>query len=317
MKVYQLFENTLLEFKSVRDFRHDNIEKEFKFFGSTKTSEWIDPKEGFYWLYDQGDLILASTDNENYSALVSSGLYKKVLAGENTQKAIKQARDGGRDLWNQLGGIVNFKDKTITIAKENVGKSNRMRVIYDIKKFQSALKNLKGYGVKEDFKIKGTNKPFLGMTVGDVLGLSGSVERIMTEEHPTMYHGTSKKRWDEFVEKKGLQPGKTGEAYYDLIKGYSEHHIYLAGDEKTAEFYGKRQAKKEDDTHYVIIQVSVPDTAKLWPDDEFSYAIVQGHAKDDHSVYQLIKASIKANGSLAYRGTIKPTFLKLLATRKA
>ena len=46
----------LLEAKSVRDFRHDDISDQFKYWG-TKAIGYINPADGFNFLYNKGELL--------------------------------------------------------------------------------------------------------------------------------------------------------------------------------------------------------------------------------------------------------------------
>jgi len=309
----------LLEYKSVRDYRHENVEDKMKFWGA-KTSDHVDPKDGFYWIYDKGELLLFSTQNETYSKVASSKYLKDIIAKKMTEReAIDKLKvKGERDLWNHLGGLVNYADKTISILKDSVGSSTRMRVINDVKNFQSALKDLKRFKVTDEFKVKNTNKPFNAATVGEILKMKDGVNAVMNEKHPVMYHGTSLKKWEEGISKKGLLPGKYEEVYVDLIKGYSEHNVYLAIDQKTAEFYGKRQAKKDGSEKYVVLEVKVPDPAKILADDAMvAWSINTGKKMSDPQMHAATKEGIKTNSSVAYKGTIRPSFLKLVATKKA
>lgn len=310
----------LLEVKSLRDFRHENHEDKLEFWGDTKTSGHVDPADGFYWIYDGGDLILFSTQNKSYSAVIASGLWKDVAANKMTAyDAIRKTKQKGqRDLWNHLGGKVTYSDKTIAISKDSTNDGKRSRVINDVKNFQSALKELKRYKVTDDFKVKNTNKPFNAATVGEILKMEDGVNKVMNGKDVVLYHGTSKKRWEESISKQGLRPGKHEDVYVDLISGYSEHNVYLAIDAKTAEFYGKRQAKKDDDTHFVVIEVKVPDVAKILADDHaVAYPLNNGRKLNDVQMHAATKNGIKTNSSVAYKGIIRPTFLKLLSTKKA
>jgi hypothetical protein len=308
MKVAEL----LLEAKSVRDWRHENVEKEFPYWGAVKLSGWIDPAEGMYFLYHGGQLILASTVNEVYSGIVASGEWKAVVARKKKVQDVKLERPGETDLWNHLGGKIVFADKTITIAKEDAGGKSRMRTINDIKTFKDALKNLKRYKVTDDFVIKGIQPGMNGKTVGEVLAMEDNVTKIMKNKPQVLYHGTSWSRW-ESIQKKGLQPGHTGEVYNDLIKGYSEHNVYLGMNPKTAEFYGKRQAVKDGDDKYVVLEITVPDPGKYSPDDAFH----PRREVDPKRMHNQVKLGVKELGSVAYRGTILPKHIKLFATKKA
>ena len=316
MLLCELF-TPLFEAKSVRDFRHDDISDQFKYWG-TKTVGYIDPTDGFNFIYDKGELLLFSTNNEVYSSVVAKNLWKKKQelekAGKSTFPLVHGAsknKESDSDLWNQLGGTVLFKDKTITFSKEDVDGKSRQRVVNDVKDFQSALKNILSYGVTSDFKIKGLPSPYNGMTVGDALQLQNPMDEILKPAGQIMFHGTSLKRWEESIQSQGLRPGNTGETYVDLIPGYSEHNIYLASNAKTAEFYGKRQAKKDDDEYYVVLEITVPDASKFLPDDHFAHNL-----KKEYSFRQS-KQSLKSLGSIAYKGIIRPKFIKLHSKKKA
>jgi hypothetical protein len=174
------------------------------------------------------------------------------------------------------------------------------------------LKNLKGYGVKDDFVIKGTQLGLNGKTVADVLAMEDHVTKIMKNMPQVLYHGTSWSRW-EVIQKKGLQPGHTGEAYVDLIPGYSEYNVYLGVNQKIAEFYGKRQAAKDGDDKYVVLEITVPDPSKYMPDDAFH----QRNDTNPQHIHQRLKAGVKELGSVAYRGAILPRHIRLVATKKA
>lgn len=299
-----LVEELLSEAKSVQDFRHANIEKDLPYWGG-KTSGWIDPKEGFHFMFDKGELTLASTDNATYSAVVATG------RAEEQKKIHKGLVDGLPKVpWNVLGGVVDLSAKTVTIAKESVGNGMRQRSIYDIKNFQNALKNLRKFGVTNDFKIKGVPSPMNGAKVKDILEMSSHVDNALGRDGQVMYHGTSASK-AAIIEKQGLRPGQTEGVYADLIAGYSEYNVYLAVDIKTAEFYGKRQAKKDGDDQYVIFKIEVPDAAKILPDDSAA-----GNMKKGQEGWR-IKSGIKDSGAVAYKGAIKPQFISIQATRKA
>ena len=129
------------------------------------------------------------------------------------------------------------------------------------------------------------------------------VQKTFKNRNLIMWHGTSEARW-EIVQNKGLRPGNTGEAYVDLVPGYSEHNVYLAHTPKAAQFYAKRQAKKDNSTP-VILRIKVPDPNKLIADDRFARygGEIAGHRGDR------IKASVKEIGELAYKGWIPPKFI--------
>jgi hypothetical protein len=178
----------------------------------------------------------------------------------------------------------------------------RQRVIADIATFKQALSSLKKFGLTDDFTIKGA-PPDIPKTVGQALQMQDYVQKTFQDKNLVMWHGTSEARL-EFISRKGLRPGHTGEAYVDLIPGYSEHNVYLATTSKAAQFYAKRQAKKDESTP-VVLKIKVPNPNKLIADDRFarSDGEIAGHRGDR------IKASVKAMGELAYKGWIPPKFI--------
>ena len=52
----------LLEAKEIYDHRHEDISAELKPWSDGE--KYIDPRDGFYWLFNEGKLVLSSTDNE-------------------------------------------------------------------------------------------------------------------------------------------------------------------------------------------------------------------------------------------------------------
>jgi len=285
----------ITEAKEVIDARHE--ESDEKPFGSGKYN-YVNPSDGFFFHYYNGLLVLHSEENQQYSAKVS---------GVSVPSYI----------WNSLNGLVQLKDKTITIGKAYVGNSLKMRSIPDIKTLQKVLRDLKHFGVTKEFLIKGAPKN-IPKTVGDVLLADDPTDKVLSQQPITMFHGTSLKRW-KIIEKTGLRPGKTTGTYADLVSGYSEHNVYLATTEKIAEFYGKRQAEKDYDFRYVILQVDVPDPAKLLSDDRYVKKFssrnedlppeeIRKSASDQHRLSQ----SGRESGEFAYRGIILPKHIKLV-----
>jgi hypothetical protein len=241
----------LFEAKELIDLRHRDVSSKIP-----KPSPYIAPSDGFYWLYYQGKLVVHSHENE-----FDSELAVELLSGKKRQTT---------GLWNQLGGLVDLTSHTVTISKESVGNGYRQRVISNVKGLQGALRDLRRFGVTDDFKIKGT-APNIGKTVGAVLRQDDPTDQVLTRNIKIMYHGTSVSRW-LIIQKKGLQPGNTPGQYPDLRPGYSDHNIYLATTIKAAQFYGKRQAKKDHEYEYVVLEVSIPDLGKLMADDRYIYA---------------------------------------------
>ena len=84
----------LREAKRVYDVRHP-------YDGSVKfnPNRYIDPNDGFFWHFHEGNLIIHSQEYPAHSA----SILKTTVPSE---------------LWNLLNGSVDFKTHTITIAKE-------------------------------------------------------------------------------------------------------------------------------------------------------------------------------------------------------
>ena len=133
----------------------------------------------------------------------------------------------------------------------------------------------------------------------------GTDLKTFTDKDLVMWHGTSEARW-EIIQNKGLRPGYTGEAYVDLVPGYSEHNVYLAHTPKGAQFYAKRQAKK-DNSKGIVLRVQVPDPSKIVADDRYARGwegkIIGFDPKQ-------IKSSVKELGEVGYNGRIPPKFIR-------
>lgn len=144
---------------------------------------------------------------------------------------------------------------------------------------QKLLKHLLKHDnrVTPDFEIVGSER-FLGQTVADILGAArdvdvalGNIKRRSPNPTVTLYHGTSKARWD-VVKTKGLIPNKQGRTYVDLIPNYSDHNVYLAFDPSLAENYATRQADW-DKSDAVVLEVKVTDITRLIADEDNFEAI--------------------------------------------
>jgi len=283
-----------------------------KHWGS-EPKEYIRPEAGFFWHWNEGKLLLHSEKNENYSWKMAQ------LLGLRDQNEKTQPLG---ELWNQLNGKVDFKNQTVTVLKEFADSKMRQRSISNVKELQDAFKVLMRFGLREDFKVVGVPS-HVGKTVAQVFSQSDPTSSVLKGEAPVFYHGTSSDRWEQ-IQQKGLQPGQTGEAYVDLRPGYSEHNVYLATNPKVAEFYAKRQAKKDGSSSGVILKVTVPDPAKLLADDDW---IPPGTWSDEEQ--RVIPLSPKAQlqragshialsksgrelGSFAYRGRIPSSRIELV-----
>ena len=299
----------LLEAKEIYDYRHEDISAKIKPWAGGE--KYIDPRDGFYWLFRDGKLALHSSENEYYSFIVSmlmtaskeeKEIAKRSRLEFNKIPRVKDAHRNISNMWNHLGGLVNFQDMTVTISKESSKDTMRQRPIANIAEFKQALGSLKSFGVTDDFIIKGA-PPDIPKTVGQAVQMRDYVQKTFQDRDLVMWHGTSEARW-EIIQNKGLHPGNTGEVYVDLVPGYSEHNIYLATTPKAAQFYARRQAKK-DNSKGIVLQIQVPNPDKIIADDRF--ARHGGEIAGDKS--SQIKSSIKELGEVGYRGWIPPKFI--------
>lgn len=320
-----LHQKILVEAKSVRDFRHKDIRNEFPgFFGPIPGHRIIDPSDGFFFAYDKGNLALFSSNHFMYSALAASGLWKELRDSKTmaTDAEIKNRalnpnavqKTDNKALSKWIHGEVSFKEKTIKMEvdpRPTYADTEYKFFADNIKELQSLLKNLLKYGVSNEFTVINLVQPFDGQSISDLLTLKDPADQISIKDSGhIMYHGTSFSRWEKHIEKEGLRPGHTGSAYDDFIYGYSNHNIYLATNIETAAFYGKRQAKKDDDAFYVILKITLPDTSKLKPDDAL-------FRHDNHNeLFKKTKRSIREISSVAYNGIIRPKFIELLSKKK-
>jgi len=302
----------LLEAKEIYDHRHEDMSAEIKPWAGGEN--YIDPRDGFYWQFMEGKLILTSTENEYYSFIASmyqtaSDEEQEIARRQNKQDFIKIPRINDQyskisSMWNQLGGLVNFQTMTLTISKESAGDTMRQRYIGNIAEFKQALSSLKKFGLTDDFIIKGA-PPDIPKTVGQASQMRDYVQKTFRDRDLVMWHGTSEARW-EIIQNKGLHPGNTGEVYVDLVPGYSEHNIYLATTPKAAQYYAKRQAKK-DNSKGIVLQVQVPDPNKIVADDRFARAYdAKGMGHDSRQ----IKSSVRELGEVGYKGWIPPKFIR-------
>lgn len=303
---------SLTEARVVHDYRHAE-DRTIRHWGA-EPYDYISPDQGFFFQSRAGELVLHSERNFVYSAAVSRG----------------SDHSAPMHVWNHLGGKVDLAGRTVTISKENYGQGMKMRqrAIANLKELQQVLRSLRPYGVTDNFAIKGvpTHVP---KTVGALMQASDPTDEILKGNAPIMYHGTSTSRWAS-IQKVGLQPGHTPDTYPDLRGGYSEHNIYLATTAKGAEFYAKRQAKKDGDTGWVILAVRLPDPARLKADDRvihgFDLSTKIGNDFRRHTPDELrrqgderkrLARSGREMGEFAYRGKILPTNLRVIKTGKA
>lgn len=306
------FKDFLTEARNIVDVRHSP--SNVKFFGSSKDGQYISPNEGFHFIYKSGNLILSSTNNEVYSASIKYGELPNRGYGVQINYPNDEMKKIISSSWNSFGGMVDLRTKTITISKVSVNNRMVQRVSFDLKNERDALLNLRRYGVTNDFKLKGLATPF--KTVGELISQESAVEKWAQSKPMTFYHGTSKSRGEQIL-RNGLRPGQTGDSYVDLVPGYSEYNVYLATNPKSSEFYGKRQAQKDGDTEYYILQINNIDTDRLVSDD----SLAQWWNPDTNERVirsNRVKPSLGAGagGQVGYRGVILPSKIKLLRRGK-
>ena len=269
------------------DWRHDVPTGEGEGF--------IHSGDGLYFHFRRGTLLLHSHVNPRHSGL-----------------AVCPSRSG-YNLWNQLNGVVDLKGRVVTIHKEWASDKNgrdvlRQRSIADRRSLQGALRRLSAYGVEGSFRLKGLPAEF-PKTVDGFLSLTDPTDEILAGRPVALYHGTSALRANEIL-RFGLLPGQTPDTYTDLIPGYSERNVYLANTRKGAEFYGKRQAMKDRDDAFVILEVRVMDAARLLADDRFAV-----NGTNDPDGRKLAKSG-RESGEFAYRGRISPLDIRIADTRR-
>lgn len=180
-----------------------------------------------------------------------------------------------------------------------------------------------------------TVRQFLSKAAPSTQVASASTEPLV------FYHGTSTRLW-KAIQTKGLRPGLVAEVYGDLVPGYSEHNVYLTVMRSDAHNYASRAAVA-DKTEGAVIEVIVPDPAKLVPDEDqmgplanlpAGRDLMKRHPdiEDVHFrhyqtwtshpkaalIRQVFMNSLKSlrGGTVAYRGIILPKHLKLVQTFK-
>ena len=144
----------------------------------------------------------------------------------------------------------------------------------DKRKAQKVFRTLLKAGVGQPDYVLVGSPDWRGKTLGQALGemAQDAVDEVAGKSFGaiTLYHGTSKKRWD-IIKTKGLRPGSpTGmppEEYTDYIQGYSNHNVYLTTSQILAENFATRAAVL-DRTLAVVLEVTVRDFGKLLLDED-------------------------------------------------
>lgn len=251
--------------------------------------EWVDPAKGFYFSYKDGKILIRDA---------VSGFGKDEEA---------EARAFGVPSW-PMDGMVDFGGATVTILKEPVDTKERARTVNDPSFFQRMMRDLMRADsrIKPNWKIKGLHRIF-GKTIADLLKQEELLSTETVHERLPSYgfHGTSTLRLPEIL-KKGLVPGQFGESYVDLIPGFSIHMIYLATDPRTAEFYAKRQSKKDygvSDSG-VVLKIKIPDKDRIFSSET-------GLGARSRLWDIPVSKSIQVSGEFAYMGRIPASMIEV------
>lgn len=203
-----------------------------------------------------------------------------------------------------------------------------------------------------NFKVVGS--PTFSGTVAELINTPDRAQTILqkTSGELTFYHGTSLARY-QVIRRDGLRPGNTNGGS-DVVPGYSDNNIYLAPDVETARNYATRAAVYDKGTA-VVLKVTVRDFTKFVPDedalhwirnskfgrkyyDQMAKGIPDLHNdktgepySDTHfrhwnwtkaspelkKLLQLWQADGSTyRGSIAYRGSIRPSDIKVVETYK-
>lgn len=302
------FKKFITEAKEVIDLRHRDFRDELDIDPLVKKDKYINPSDGFYWTYYDAVLILSSHENRHISSFLKYAQQHNQIPRKVYDSPGIKTQEIGK-AWNSLSGMVNFSSKTILVDKEYAGDKPRQRTVANVKEFKQAIQSLQKYKVTSDFKLKGV-PPHIPKTVKDVLKLRDSLDLLLDiKQTSVMFHGTSEKRW-EMIKRRGLIPrvldpnrNDKDDVYVDLIPDYSEHNVYVTTNKKTADFYAKRQAQK-DDSYPIVLRVEIPDKNNLIPDDRFVNKKTQAYD------FTAFKKSVYELGELAYKGVILPKFIK-------
>ncbi len=253
-------------------------------------------------------------------------------------------------LQNRYPGQSNFNSNnvsrdawTIPYGSSNLSGSPRL-----VRNILTAL--IKSKAIDPDWKV--INSPeYRGQSVADILteARPDPVDEVASRSTGSiiLYHGTSEKRW-KIIKVKGLKPGSpTGfseEAYIDQVKGYSDHNIYLSSSIPEAEKYATRAAIL-DRSKAVVLSVVVNDFTRLRVDEDATGTLTidgwtlqfGGHAYKVHDngtvsmknwqkepgaghiedlFQQQMLKGFRKDKTVAYRGAILPTKLKVVETYK-
>jgi len=242
----------------------------------------------------------------------------------------------------------NNDHKSYTIPGADIGFRNNplllKKVLIDIMKFDPDVKNF----------IISSPSDFDGVSVERFINMQSPSENISSKTTGIikLYHGTSMKRYDE-IKIKGLRPNMTPEIYGDLVTGYSEYNIYLSVSIAEARNYASRAAV-DDESLAVVLEVEINDFTKFVPDEDtlhwIEYAIGHnvklknyfiskyGENKFNNTHFKhwkwtdsemtpfkmdllklyltTIHKGITNTGTIAYKGSVKPSKIKMIESYK-
>lgn len=237
---------------------------------------------------DTGKLLIAPIEMGAYTSagidglLDSMGLRPRAPAGASDEERAENNKryhnagvlfvvDVSKSVID-LGDATKFNDykgrrpknnKSYVIPHEGVSGDNLLKLQKSLKAIMHHDRRVTG-----DFSIVG-NPKYESMTIADVLQMKDVGNQIAKGGHfepVKLYHGTSEKRWQE-IKRAGLRPGKAPEVYVDLVKGFSEHNVYLTTSVHEAENYATRAAV-DDKSKAVVLEVTIRDPHKFIFDED-------------------------------------------------
>lgn len=208
--------------------------------------------------------------------------------------------------------------------------------VHELQKIISSLRKIDPQ-ISDSYKIVGS-PDYESETVGSVFQRKRPGDQIVKggDVKPlTLYHGTSSSRYSD-IKTKGLVPGNAPEVYADLVKGYSEHNIYLASTITEAENYATRAAVS-DRSKAVVLNVTIKDFTKLVMDEDNAswMKVINPDGKETEVHFQhnewkswpnadrimqqfmsKIASSLNKRGTVAYKGRIPASDITVHSTYK-
>jgi hypothetical protein len=112
-----------------------------------------------------------------------------------------------------------------------------------------------------------------GKTVKEYLsrGRGGAKQGFIDNKPIDVYHGTSTNRAKEIM-KTGLKAGNREHHYVDLVKGYSEHNVYVSTHPREASNYATREAINDGSQPVILkTQIHPKDFGKIRNDEDIMH----------------------------------------------